>query len=82
MSRVADDTLALYIEVALATAPPSLLDGLVDSDGRRRHAAIGEIARQLVERLRCFDIVSEDMLAGAEAQPSLLPPDLAPLGAN
>lgn len=44
---------SVHIEVALATAPPALLDGLADEDGGRRHTAIWEIARGLVERLSC-----------------------------
>jgi hypothetical protein len=80
MFRVDDDTLALHLEVALATAAPSLLDGLADADRRRRHWAIGEIARQLVERLRCFDIGSDDAGTRIDAQPGLFPQDLGPIG--
>lgn len=80
MSRVADNILALHIEVVLATAPPSLLDGLADGDGRRRHAAIGEIARELVERLRCFDILSEDATFARNEHPTLFPRDLGTIG--
>lgn len=69
------NTLALHIEVALAIAPPSLLD----ADGPRRHAAIGEIAQQLVERLRCFDIRSNEMPTRGEAQPCLFH-DMGPIG--
>jgi len=47
MSRVDDDTLSLHLEVALSTAAPSLLNSLTDSNRHRRHAAVGEIARQL-----------------------------------
>lgn len=78
MFRVADDILALHIEVALATTPPSLLDGLADGDGRHRHAAIGEIARQLVDRLRCFDIQSDEMPVQTGAQPCLFH-DIGPM---
>lgn len=78
MARVDDDTLSLHLEVALATAPPSLLDGLSDPDRRRRHTAVGEIARQLVERLRCFDIQAEQ--ARMSRHPSLFPPDMGPMG--
>jgi hypothetical protein len=79
MIRVADDMLALHLEVALATASPALLNSLADCDRRRRHAAIGEIARQLVERLRCFDIRSEDAFAG-NPHPALFPDDPRPMG--
>src|SRR3546814_19497090 len=61
MSRVDDDTLALHLEVALSTAMPSLLDRLADPDRHRRNLAVGEIARQLVDRLRCFDIGGNEM---------------------
>lgn len=64
MTRVDDDMLALHLEAALSTAPPSLLGGLVASDRRQRNAAIGEIARQLVQRLSCYDIRSEDVSLG------------------
>lgn len=79
MSRVDDDTLSLHLEVALSTAAPSLLDGLAGGDRRRRHAAIGEVVRQLVERLRCFDI-SGDAMGRLVDQPSLFPEDLGPIG--
>jgi hypothetical protein len=79
MTRVDDDTLSLHLEVALCTAPPSLVDRLADSGGRRRHAAIGEIARALVDRLRCFDIQTEDAITRPAHHPSLFA-DLGPLG--
>ena len=78
MSRVDDPTLSLHLEVALSTAPPALLDGLTDSDRRRRHAAVGEIVRQLVDRLRCFDIRTEQENAPFH-HPSLFS-DIGPLG--
>ncbi|QDC37220.1 hypothetical protein [Sphingobium fuliginis] len=80
MTRVDDDILALHLEVALSTAPPSLLSGLVDPDRRQRHEAIGEIMRQLVERLRCFDILGESAIMRSACQPSLFPRDIGPLG--
>ena len=73
MFRVADDNLSTHLEVALATAAPSLLDGRADCDQRRRHAAVGEIARWLVERLRCFEITSEDDNGRIAEQPCLFP---------
>lgn len=79
MTRVDIDALALHLEVALATAAPSLLDGLADADRRRRQSAIGEIARQLVERLRCFDILGEDASRHVRGHPSLFPADLGPM---
>ncbi|WP_184154140.1 hypothetical protein [Sphingobium lignivorans] len=80
MTRVDDDMLSLHLEVALSTAAPSLLDSLTDSDRRRRHAAVGEIVRQLVERLRCFDIRAERDETGVSRQRLLFPPDMGPLG--
>jgi hypothetical protein len=79
LSRVDDDTLSLHLEVALSTAPPFLLDRLTDADRHRRHAAVSEIARQLVDRLRCFDIGGSEMGHSA-GQPSLFPEDLGPIG--
>lgn len=79
MSRVDADTLSLHLEVALSTAAPLLLGGLADSDWRRRHAAIGEIVRQLVERLCCFDIRTEEGEPPMLRHPSLFP-DIGPLG--
>lgn len=79
MSRLDDDMLALHPEVALSTATPALLDGLANGDRRRRHLAIGEIARQLVDRLHCFDISGGEKGRPA-GQPSLFPEDLGPIG--
>lgn len=80
MIRVADDILSTHLEVALATASPSLLDGLVDCDQRRRHAAVSEIASHLVERLRCFEISSEDGVGLGSSHPTLFPNDMGPIG--
>ena len=80
MARVEDETLSLHLEVAMATAPTSLLYGLVDTDWRRRQVAVGEIARQLVDRLRCFDIRTEQCDTRIFPQPMLFPSDMGPLG--
>ncbi|WP_260581990.1 hypothetical protein [Sphingopyxis sp. PET50] len=80
MFRVDDDTLSLHLEVGLATAPPSLLNDLADGDWRRRQAAADEIARQLVERLRCFDIRTDQGETRLSHQAMLFPPDMEPLG--
>lgn len=79
MPRVDDDTLSLHLEVALSTTAPSVLDSLGNSDRRRRQAAVGEIVRQLVERLRCFDIHSPEATRRSEAQTCLFH-DLGPIG--
>lgn len=78
MSRVDDDILSLHLEVALSTTPPSLLGGLTDADRRRRHAAASQVARNLAERLRCFDIRSEQ--GGASCGHPSLFSDIGPLG--
>lgn len=80
ITRIDDDTLSLHLEVALSTAPPTSLDSLTATDRRRRHAAIGEIARQLAERLRCLDICTENSETRISGQPILFPPDMEPLG--
>lgn len=80
MTRVDDNILALHLEVALSTAPPSLLGGLVNPDRRQRHAAIGEITRELVERLRCFHIRAEKPHGRYGEQALLFPHDLGPMG--
>jgi len=72
--------LSLHLEVGLAGAAPFLLDGPSDPDHRRRHAAAGEIVRQLVERLRCFDILSEDAVFIRNPHPTLFPGDIGPIG--
>lgn len=67
MARLGDDSLALHLEVALSGAASGLLDNLTAPDRRQRHATVGEFARQLVERLRCFAIRRRTItdLAGA-----------------
>ncbi|WP_158010819.1 hypothetical protein [Tardibacter chloracetimidivorans] len=51
-----------------------------DPDQRRRHAAVGEIARQMVKRLRSFDIQSEDTMFTRSPQQTLFPDDMGPIG--
>lgn len=80
MFRIDDDILSLHLEVSLAGAAPDLLGGLTDCDGRRRHAAVTELARHLTERLRCFDIRSDDAGLRVSGHPSLFPRDIGPLG--
>lgn len=80
MTRVDEKILALHLEVALCGAAPSLLDGLATADGHRRHVAVTEMARHLVERLRCFEFRSEEGGRLAQAQPALFPDDLGPIG--
>lgn len=80
MTRIDDDSLSLHLEVALSGAAPYLLEGLAASDRRRRHAAVAEMARQLTERLRCFDIRSEDAAFAIGPHPTLFPEDIGPMG--
>jgi hypothetical protein len=79
MTRIDEEALSLHLQVALSGAAPALLDGLIDPDRRRRHLAIADIARHLAERLRCFDVRSEE-LGMSQGQPSLFPEDLGPIG--
>jgi hypothetical protein len=80
MNRLDDETLSLHLEVALAGAAPDLLGDLANPDRRRRSTAVADVARHLAERLRCFDIRSEETGAYLQAQPSLFPQDLGPIG--
>jgi len=42
--------------------------------------AVGEIMRQLVDRLRCFDIRTDQGETRLSRQAMLFPPDMEPLG--
>ncbi|WP_225011191.1 hypothetical protein [Novosphingobium percolationis] len=79
MMRIDEDALSLHIEVALASSPRSLLDDLDNGDRHRRNLAVSAIARELAERLRCFDIQFVDQLPSAPAQPTLFL-DMGPMG--
>jgi hypothetical protein len=79
MSRPDDDSLALHLVVGLVGAAPTLLGNLAARDRRQRPVAVGEMARHLVERLRCFDIRCDDA-AGPRRHPSLFPEGLGPIG--
>lgn len=80
MTRFDEDTLSLYLEVALAGAAPTMLDGLTHPDRFRRGAAAADVARHLAERLRCFDIRCEESRIRGTNQSSLFPEDLGPIG--
>jgi len=80
MARLDDDALSLHLEVALAGTAPRLLDELSAPDRYRRSAAVTDIARQLAERLRCFDIRYDEPALGSTGQASLFPSDLGPMG--
>jgi len=79
MTRIDEDTLSLHLEVALAGAPERLLDDLGHADRHRRGLAVTTIARNLAERLRCFDIRLEEESGPGLAQPTLFL-DLGPIG--
>lgn len=80
MKRIDEEALSLHLEVALAGTAPRLLDDLSNPDRYRRSAAVSDIARQLAERLRCFDIQFDELGLRFSAQPSLFPSDLGPIG--
>lgn len=80
MIRVDDEILSLHLEVALAVAAPSLLDGLTNSDRRKRQAVTCEIARYLAERIRGLDIEGKRDRPPATWQRGLFPEDLGPIG--
>lgn len=79
MARLDESALSLHLEVALAGATPLLLDELADLNRVRRMVAIGDIARHLAERLRCFDISYPETGERLEPHPTLFPDDLGPI---
>jgi hypothetical protein len=79
MTRFDEATLSLHLEVALASTSPRLLGELAGSDRVCRLAAIGDVARHLAERLRCFDICYPETGKSLEPQPTLFPDDLGPI---
>lgn len=80
MTRIDEEALSLHLEVALAGTAPRLLNDLSNPDRCRRSAAVADVARQLAERLRCFDIQFDEPGLRSCAQPSLFPSDLGPMG--
>jgi hypothetical protein len=71
MTRIDDDTLSLHLEVALSGTDPALLDGLANPDRLRRAASVASLARQMAQRLRCFEILTEESQAEVNEHPSL-----------
>lgn len=59
MLRVDEDSLALHLEVSLATAEPALVTDIGCGDTVARRRATAELARHLAVRLRCFDILAD-----------------------
>ena len=80
MARIDEEALSLHLEVALAGTAPRLLDDLSNPDRCRRSAAVADVARQLAERLRCFDIRCEEAGSRLQSQASLFPDDMRPIG--
>jgi len=80
MTRIDEEALSLHLEVALAGTAPRLLGDLSNPDRYRRSAAVADIARQLAERLRCFDFQFDEAGFRSSAQASLFPSDLGPMG--
>jgi len=60
MRRLDDEALTLHLEVALSAAAPALISDLQHTDSYRRRTATSTLARQLVQRMSCFEILSED----------------------
>ncbi len=79
MNRLDESTLSLHLEVALASAAPRVLGDLVGTDRVRRMVAIGDVARHLTARLRCFDITYPETAERLDSQPVLFAGDLGPL---
>ena len=79
MPRIANQTLLISLEDALAVAPMRTLVGLDADDPRARHNARADLVRHLVERMQGLEFEG-DRYAGPSVQPYLFPGDLAPLG--
>ncbi|MDY7524279.1 hypothetical protein [Sphingomonas sp. 10B4] len=60
MLRVDEDSLALHLEVSLATAEPTLVTDIRHGDAVARRRAVAELARHLAVRLRCYDILADE----------------------
>ena len=58
--RVADQELALTLEVALSGAPAFMVADLQHSDRSRRQAAFAALAGHLAGRMRCYEIIGEE----------------------
>jgi hypothetical protein len=58
--RVADQELALTLEVALSRAPTFMVADLQHRDRQRRDAALAALAGHLAGRMRCYEITVEE----------------------
>lgn len=57
--RVADNELALTLEVALSGAPSFMVADLDHRDRHRRNVAVTALASHLAARMRCYEIMGE-----------------------
>ncbi|KMS52404.1 hypothetical protein V473_21355 [Sphingobium cupriresistens LL01] len=69
MLRVDEDSLALHLEVSLATAEPALVTNIGCGDTVARRRATAELARHLAVRLRCYDILADEPAARSDTLP-------------
>ncbi|PSO10382.1 hypothetical protein [Sphingobium sp. AEW001] len=69
MLRVDEDSLALHLEVSLATAEPALVTDIGCGDTVARRRATAELARHLAVRLRCYDILTDEAAARSDTLP-------------
>lgn len=69
MLRVDEDSLALHLEVSLATAEPALVNNIRCGDAGARRRATAELARHLAMRLRCYDILADETAARPDTLP-------------
>lgn len=70
MQRLDPETLAIHIEVALATAPQRTLDNFRSAE-RYHPRATADLAKHLAERLAGLDVSIGDAWVDPEAQRSL-----------
>ena len=69
MFRVDEDSLALHLEVSLATAEPALVTEIRCGDARARRRAVAQLARHLAMRLRCYDILADEPFGRTDILP-------------
>src|SRR3546814_12698475 len=69
MLRVDEDSLALHLEVSLATAEPALVTDIGCGDTVARRRATAELARHLAMRLRCYAIPAHEPPTGSAPIP-------------
>lgn len=80
MSRITPDTLAVHIELAIASAPVETLAALCAVDRAQRSLATASLAAHVAARLDCFDFHFEaDVMHVPQA--GLFPDDLSPMRA-